>query len=83
MEVLCAPVRIGFTIRAIVLTFWGVLLSILYFRKLKAGFLKEGVILGAIWFVMSVVIESLPNIVLMRRLTFRDTSSLYLIYPVM
>jgi len=33
--------------------------SILYFRKVENGFFKEGIILGAIWFAMNLVIDLL------------------------
>jgi hypothetical protein len=47
------------SIMPVVLTVCVVLFLHLYFRKLEADFLKEGVILGVIWFLISLVLDLL------------------------
>jgi hypothetical protein len=45
------------SIMPVVLTICVVLFSIFYFKKVKTNFFKEGVLLGIIWFVISLVID--------------------------
>jgi hypothetical protein len=41
----------------VVVTICVVLFSVFYFRKVKTDFFKEGILLGIIWFVISLVID--------------------------
>lgn len=43
----------------LVITICVVVFLILYLRKVKADFLKEGILLGLIWFVISLVLDLL------------------------
>jgi hypothetical protein len=75
------------TIMAITLTLCGAVFAILYFKKLGSDFLRQGVLVGAIWFAMSVLIDlplflldspmkmSFPNYMM-------DIGLTYLIYPI-
>jgi hypothetical protein len=45
------------SIMPVVVTFSVAVFSILYFKKVGARFLQEGVLLGAIWFFLDVVID--------------------------
>lgn len=45
------------SIMPVVLTICVVLFTIFYFKKVKTKFFKEGVLLGVIWFVISLVID--------------------------
>jgi hypothetical protein len=47
------------SIMPVVVTFSVAVFSILYFKKVDARFLQEGILLGAIWFFMDVVIDVL------------------------
>jgi fumarate reductase subunit C len=42
---------------AVVVTVSAVLFAILYFRKIASGFLRQGVLIGIIWFVINIVID--------------------------
>ena len=61
------------------------LFLILYFRKLGAGFLKEGVALGIIWFGISLVLDLLMFMWGPMKMTFAnymmDIGLTYLIIP--
>lgn len=35
----------------------GVTLTVIYFKEVKQGFIKEGITIGVVWFVMSLVID--------------------------
>jgi hypothetical protein len=64
VSILIFPIKISSpalfeSIMPVVITICVVLFSILYFRKLEAGMLKEGIILGLIWFAISLVIDLL------------------------
>ena len=77
-----SDVSIPITINALVLVVCGVFLSNLYFRKLEVAFLKEGLILGAIWFAMSVGIDILLRTVLFAAVfKFSPTDAMYMVYP--
>lgn len=45
------------SIMPVVVTMCVVFLLVFYFRKVKADFFKEGIILGVIWFAISLVID--------------------------
>lgn len=45
------------SIMPVVVTICVVFFSVFYFRKVKADFFKEGILLGVIWFVISLVID--------------------------
>lgn len=47
------------SIMPVVVTLCAVVFSILYFKNLDRDFLKEGILLGVIWFVISLVIDLL------------------------
>lgn len=41
----------------VVITICVVVLSVFYFRRVKADFFKEGILLGVVWFAISLVID--------------------------
>ena len=45
------------SIMAVVVTSSAVLFAVLYFRKLTSGFLRQGVLIGIIWFVVNILID--------------------------
>jgi len=45
------------SVMPVVVTVCVVVFSILYFRKLETEFLKEGILLGALWFAISLLID--------------------------
>lgn len=45
------------SIMPVTVTFCAALLSVLYLRKVDRSFLKEGILLGLIWFLISVLID--------------------------
>lgn len=45
------------SIMPVVIAICAVLFAILYFRNLKAGFLQDGVLLGAAWLVINIAID--------------------------
>ncbi len=45
------------SIMPVVVTLCAVLFAILYFKKFKGGFLQEGVLVGAAWFIINIVID--------------------------
>ena len=73
------------SIMPVVLTVCVVLFLNLYFRKLDADFLKEGVVLGVIWFLMSLVLDLLMFMWGPMKMTFAnymmDVGLTYLILP--
>jgi len=73
------------SIMPVVITICVVLFSILYFRKLEAGILKEGVILGVLWFAISLGIDLLMFMWGPMKMTFAnymmDIGLTYLIIP--
>jgi hypothetical protein len=44
---------------AVVIAVCAVFFSVLYFRNLRAGFLREGILLGVAWFIINIVIDLL------------------------
>ena len=73
------------SIMPVVITICVVLFSILYFRKLDASILKEGVLLGVIWFAISIAIDLLMFMWGPMKMTFAnymmDIGLTYLIIP--
>ena len=73
------------SIMPVVLTFCVVLFSNLYFKKLEADFLKEGVILGVSWLAISLVLDLLMFMWGPMKMTFvnymLDIGLTYLIIP--
>lgn len=73
------------SIMPVVVTICVVLFSILYFKKLEVGFLKEGVILGITWFVICIVLDLLLFMWGPMKMTFpyymADIGLTYLIIP--
>lgn len=73
------------SIMPVVIAICVVLFSILYFRKIKVNFLKEGIILGVIWFLISLVLDLLMFMWGPMRMTFAnymmDIGLVYLIIP--
>jgi hypothetical protein len=45
------------TIMAVVVTATAMCFSVLYLRKARAGFLKEGVLIGIVWFAINIIID--------------------------
>lgn len=45
------------SIMPIAVTACAVVFSILYFKKLETEFLKEGILIGAVWFLISLIID--------------------------
>ena len=45
------------SIMAVTLALPVVLFSVLYFRRVREGFLREGIVLGLIWFAINVAID--------------------------
>ena len=90
VAILIFPIRISQpalfeSIMPVVLTVCGVLFSNLYFRKVERDFLKEGVMLGVIWFVISLGVDLLMFMWGPMKMTFAnymmDIGLTYLIYP--
>ena len=74
------------SIMPVVLTACVVLFLNLYFRRLEAGFLKEGLMLGVIWFAISLVLDLLMFMWGPMKMTFAeymmDIGLAYLIFPI-
>ncbi len=47
------------SIMPVVVTACVVAFSILYFRKLEGGFLREGILIGVVWFAINIVLDLL------------------------
>lgn len=73
------------SIMPVVITFSVVLFLNLYFRKLKTDFLKEGITLGIVWFLMSIIIDLFMFMEGPMKMTFvdymMDIGLTYLIIP--
>ena len=73
------------TIMAVVLTACAVVFANLYFKKVETNFVKEGVAVGIIWFVIGVVLDLLLFMWGPMKMTFAaymmDIGLTYLIYP--
>ncbi|MEE9490911.1 MAG: hypothetical protein V3V80_01240 [Dehalococcoidia bacterium] len=74
------------SIMPVVVTVCAVLFSTRYFRKLEAGFLKEGVLLGLVWFIISIVLDLLLFMEGPMKMSFADymmdIGLTYLIIPI-
>lgn len=60
------------SIMPVVITICVVVFSILYFGKVEADFLKEGILLGIIWLVISLVVDLLLFMEGPMKMTFVD-----------
>jgi len=73
------------SIMPVVVTLCAVVFSILYFRKLGGGFVREGILLGVMWFVISIVIDLLMFMWGPMKMTFAeymmDIGLTYLVIP--
>ena len=73
------------SIMPVVITISVVLFSVLYFKKLEKKHLQEGIALGIMWFVISIVIDLLLFMWGSMRMTFLDYMAdiglTYLIIP--
>jgi fumarate reductase subunit C len=73
------------TIMAVTVTLTVVVFSILYFGKIDGGYLREGVRIGILWFVISIVIDLLMFMWGPMKMSFLnymyDIGFTYLIYP--
>ncbi|GAF83590.1 unnamed protein product [marine sediment metagenome] len=73
------------TIMPVVVTVSAVLFALLYFGKAEAGFLKQGVLIGVIWFVINVVLDLCMFMEGPMKMTFadymKDIGLTYLIIP--
>ena len=74
------------TIMPVAITLVVVALSYLYFRSMKNGFLKEGVVIGILWFVISIILDLLMFTWGPMAMSFtdymKDIGLTYLIYPI-
>jgi hypothetical protein len=74
------------SIMPVVLTACVVVFSNLYFKRLEAQFLSEGIILGALWFVVSLGLDLLMFMWGPMQMTFAnymmDIGLTYLIFPI-
>ena len=91
VSVLIFPIRTSSralfeSIMPVVLTACVVLFLNLYFNKLEAGLLKEGVALGVIWFAISLALDLLMFMWGPMKMTFadymKDIGLTYLIFPI-
>lgn len=73
------------SIMPVVLTLCAVFFSARYFRKIKGGFLNEGVFLGVIWFTISLGLDLLMFMWGPMKMSFADymmdIGLTYLIFP--
>jgi len=73
------------SIMPVVISICAALFSILYLKKLEAGFLKEGIMLGVIWFAISLALDLLMFMWGPMKMTFAnymmDIGLTYLIIP--
>lgn len=74
------------SIMPVVVTVCAVGFSILYFRKLEGGFLREGILIGVVWFVINIVLDLLLFLEGPMKMSFpdymMDIGLVYLIIPV-
>ena len=74
------------TIMPIVLSLCAVVFSILYFKKIDSAFMKEGIYLGLIFFLLNIGIDLLLFMWGPMKMTFAaymtDIGLTYLIYPI-
>ncbi len=73
------------SIMPVVVTLCAVVFSIMYFKKLDGGFVREGIVLGVIWFAISILIDLLMFMWGPMKMTFvefmMDIGLTYLIIP--
>lgn len=73
------------TIMAVVLTICAVIFSVIYMKGLETGFISEGIKLGIVWFLMSLVIDLFMFMWGPMKMSFADymmdIGFTYLIYP--
>jgi hypothetical protein len=73
------------TIMAVTVTLAVVILSVLYFGKMDRGYFNEGITIGILWFVISIVIDLLMFMWGPMKMSFLnymyDIGFTYLIYP--
>ena len=75
------------TIMALTVTLCGMVFAILYFAELSGDYFKQGILVGAVWFALSVLID-LPLFLLESPMQmpvgnyFMDIGLTYLIYPI-
>ncbi|MFQ6087710.1 MAG: hypothetical protein ACE5K0_02255 [Candidatus Methanofastidiosia archaeon] len=60
------------SIMPVVLTICVVFFSVLYFNKLEDDFLREGILLGILWFAVSIVIDLMMFMEGPMKMSFRD-----------
>ena len=74
------------SIMPVVITACAVFFSILHFRKTEANFLKEGVLLGVIWFTVNILFDLLLFMEGPMKMSFtdymKDIGLTYLIIPI-
>jgi hypothetical protein len=85
------PIRTSYrplfeSIMAVVVTITTVLFAVLYFRKLTMGFLRQGILIGIIWFVINIVLDLMLFMEGPMKMSFSDymmdIGLTYLIIPV-
>jgi hypothetical protein len=75
------------TVMGIALTVCAVIFTVLYFRRRQGDYLRQGVVIGLVWFAMSVLID-LPLFLLESPMQmpianyFMDIGLTYLIFPI-
>ncbi len=73
------------SIMPVVVTVCAVVFSILYFRKLESGFLREGILIGVVWFAINIVLDLLMFMEGPMKMSFpdymMDIGLVYLIIP--
>ena len=74
------------SIMPVVVTVCAVGFSILHFRKLEGGFLREGILIGVVWFAINIVLDLLMFMEGPMKMSFpdymMDIGLTYLIIPV-
>lgn len=71
----------------VTLTLCAVIFALLYFRKAQSDYVRQGVIVGTIWFIMSILVDA-PLFLIggPMLMTFQnymmDIGLTYLIYPI-
>ena len=74
------------SIMAVVVTVSAVLFAVLYFKKLTSGFLRAGVLIGTVWFIINIVIDLMLFMEGPMKMSFSDymmdIGLTYLIIPV-
>ncbi len=74
------------TVRMLVMTLLGVALTVMYFRDIDEQLIRDGLKLGVLWLVASVLFDQGPFVWGLMRLSFADyladTGVSYLLYPI-